>query len=278
MSVTVILGGDAADLTPALDTAIQLTKHLKTTLTGLCVLPDPANSFVYVAGAEAVMMGSAAIASLTEAQDKFAKELKAVFETQTQAAGAWLKASFVKEQGSIASRAAAANLLEDAFVVPKGATQSNHSLNPAFEHVLMEANLPLILAPRKATDTETCIIAWDGSPIAARAVRMHLPLITTYKKVVIAHHPEKVRHQWAHVCGASQARLKTFLQEERLEVVESELSGPVSEALLSTAEAHQASMIVMGAYGHARIGQMLFGGTTSALLHSDTAPALALCR
>ena len=278
MSVTIMLGGGLDEIGPALEGAIHLTKRMKTTLSGLCVLPDPANSMVYVTGAETVVMSAAAISSLTEAQEKLVKDYKQSFADQTKAAGSWLKADFSKETGSVASYAAAAASLADALVVPKGATQSAHPLNAVFEHVLMEANLPLVLAASEPKTSDTCLIAWDGSPLAARAVRLHMPLIKSYKKVVIAQNPEKVRHQWAHVCQDSKERLTEMLREERLEVINIELDGPVSDALLEAADAHDASLIVMGAYGHSRIGQMLFGGTTSKLLHNNAAPALALCR
>lgn len=278
MSVTIMLGGGLDEIGPALEGAIHLTKRMKTTLSGLCVLPDPTNSMVYVTGAETVVMSAAAISSLTEAQEKLVKDYKQSFADQTKAAGSWLKADFRKETGSVASYAAAAASLADALVVPKGATQSAHPLNAVFEHVLMEANLPLVLAASEPKTSDTCLIAWDGSPLAARAVRLHMPLIKSYKKVVIAQNPEKVRHQWAHVCQDSKERLTEMLREERLEVINVELDGPISDALLETADAHDASLIVMGAYGHSRIGQMLFGGTTSKLLHNNAAPALALCR
>jgi len=277
MSVTVTLGGNVDEISPAIETAIALTKRLKTSLTGLCAMPDPANAAIYITGAETVIVGATAIASLTEAQDNLVKAFEQVFSKQTGAAGAWLNANFENVTGSVAAHGAARAALADAFVVSKQATQSNHPLNPIFEHVLMDAGLPLILAPNQARTSDTCMIAWDGSPLAARTVKLYLPLIATYKKVVIAEHADKVRHQWAHVCHDSRARLIEILHEQRLDVVEAELSGTVSGALLDAAETHDASLLVMGAYGHNRLGQMLFGGTTSKLLHSDDAPALALC-
>ena len=38
MSVTVMLGGSVEEISPAIETAIDLTKRLKTTLTGLCAI------------------------------------------------------------------------------------------------------------------------------------------------------------------------------------------------------------------------------------------------
>lgn len=278
MSVTVMLGGDVEKIGAAIDSAIQLTKRMKTTLTGLCVLPDPATSVVYITGAETVLMSAKAIQSLSEAQEILIEDFKDALAIKASAAGAWLKTDFKQEIGSVASYGAAAAALSEALVVPHAATQSNHPLNAVFEHVLMEANLPLVLAPARPQTSDTCLIAWDGSPLAARAVRLHMPLIRSYKKVVIAQHPEKVRHQWAHVCQDSIDDLTRLLQGERLEVETVELSGAVSESVLEAAQTDKASLIVMGAYGHNRIGQMLFGGTTSKILHNDQAPALALCR
>ncbi len=277
MSVTVMLGGSGKEMFVAIETAIALTKQLKTDLHGVCALPDPANSVVYITGAETVVLGGAAIDSLREAQDTLVADLQAGFKAQVDSAGSWLQADFKKQTGSVAWHGAAAASLADALVLPHGATDSAHPLNDAFEHILMEANLPLVLAPKTVQSSDTCLIAWDGSPIAARAVRMHLPLIRSFKQVVIAQNPNKLRHQWAPACGDSVQRLTAWLQEERLSVSHVEIDGPVSEGVLSAATEQKASLIVMGAYGHNRLGQMLFGGTTSKILHNDDAPALALC-
>ncbi|MEL6692934.1 MAG: universal stress protein [Pseudomonadota bacterium] len=277
MSVTVALGGNIKSISPAIETAIQVAKKFGTSLNGFCAMPDPAAASIYVTGAETVMLGTSAIASITEAQNNLVHDLNEAFTKQTRDAGAWLKASFEKQVGSVALHSAARAALSDAFIVPKEATQSSHSLNPVFEHVLMETRLPLILAPSAPKTSETCLIAWDGSPLSARAIRMHMPLIATFKTVVIAENSERVRHQWATVSEGSTERLIEILQEQRLNTERISLTGPVSEALLSACETTNASLVVMGAYGHMRIGQMLFGGTTSKMLRADDAPALALC-
>ncbi|MEO0608310.1 MAG: hypothetical protein AAFY82_08755, partial [Pseudomonadota bacterium] len=161
MSVTIMLGGNPGEIAPALETAIAITKRLKTTLTGLCAMPDPANAVVYITGAETVSLGATAIASMTQAQDKLVDDLNTYLQDAAKAAGPWLSAEFCRERGSEAIYGAAYATLADAFVLPKEATQSNHPLNPVFEHVLMEANLPLVLAPAQPKDSDTCVIAWD---------------------------------------------------------------------------------------------------------------------
>ncbi|MEL6830573.1 MAG: universal stress protein, partial [Pseudomonadota bacterium] len=121
-----------------------------------------------------------------------------------------------------------------------------------------------------------CMIAWDGSPQAARAVRMHLDLIKTYSKVIIAHHPEKIRPA-ASASGCADAEsLSEYLRVEGLSPTVSVLSGDLSDSLLETAAANQVGVLVMGAYGHSRLGEMLFGGTSRAMLRAKQRPSLAL--
>jgi len=272
-----MLGGHADHLTPAINTAIAFAKRLKTSLRGLCALPDPSMSAVYISGAETVFLGTEAVRSLREAQDKLTAELRHLFEETSNAAGPWLRYEFKREIGAMATHGATAASLADAFVLPLNSTNSDHPLNPVFEHVLMEAHLPVVLSSNNPTPSDTCLIAWDGSPLAARTVRMHMPLIRSYKKVVIAQNPNKLRHQWAEASASSIDRLIKMLQDERLDVSSVQVDSPVSTGLLSVANESNASLIVMGAYGHNRLGQMLFGGTTRKILQSETYAALALC-
>lgn len=48
----------------------------------------------------------------------------------------------------------------------------------------------------------------------------------------------------------------------------------VGEALLNAASDHAADLVVMGAYGHARWAERLFGGVSRTLLSSMTVPVL----
>lgn len=276
MSVTVLLGGDPADFEPTVDYAINLARRMGRPLTGLCALPDPSAAIMYITGAEAIMVGNSALASLTDAQTKMATEYETQFLQRTSKEN-WLQAKFTKEVGSVAAQTVAAGLLADALVLPRAATSSMHPLNPGFEQSLMEARLPLVLAPTRGHASDTCLIAWDDSPLAARAVKFHMPLIESYKTAILAYQPEKIRHQWAHGCQPSKARLIEVLHDKRLNVIEETLDGSVAEGLLATAKTHDAATIIMGAYGHNRLGELLFGGTTHSLFQNSDAPALAVC-
>lgn len=54
------------------------------------------------------------------------------------------------------------------------------------------------------------------------------------------------------------------------------LAGDVEQTLLNEVVMRRADMLVMGAYGHSRIRQMLVGSTTSNLIRQTRVPLLLL--
>ena len=276
MTVVAMLGGSPTDAKAQLECAIAMTKKLKTTLTGLVAMPDPANAFMYVSGPESVMAGPSAINAVVQAQDESLAALKTAFKDAVAEAGTWLKADFVHETGSVPEFAVGAAMLSDALVFPHGSAASTHALNPAFEHVLMETRLPLVMASASGHADGPCVIAWDGSPQAARAVRLHLPLIRAFGHVIITQHPDKIRAASRSSSAVSPDALAEWLHDERVETTMALIEGRISEGLLSVAREHKAGLLVMGAYGHSRMGEMLFGGTSREMLNEPGGPALAL--
>ena len=65
-----------------------------------------------------------------------------------------------------------------------------------------------------------------------------------------------------------------------MKMVKSTLAVVTTAAVLGVSSFAQAgaTLIVAGAYGHSRLGERLFGGTSRRLLEANQAPALALAR
>lgn len=276
MAVLCVLGGEVDRCGPQLETAITLAKHLGARLDGLLAMPDPANTAMYFVSAEAVMAGGSGVSAVSDAQTSLRKDFDAAFKTGVSAAGSWLKADLIHETGHVQSAVANHAILSDSTVFPREAARSGHALNPVFEYSLMEERLPAILAASSGKIAGPAIIAWDASPRAMRAVRAHLPLIQSLEHAVIAHNPDKDRELGGTPETKSPAALAEWLHDERVSTKVESFSGNVSDGVLSLAKKHKAGLIVMGAYGHSRIGQMLFGGTSRALMHAEDGPALAL--
>jgi len=72
-------------------------------------------------------------------------------------------------------------------------------------------------------------------------------------------------------------RLVAFLAERgvKSEVLSLKVNGEVAPLLLSAAKSIGAELMVAGAFGHPRLQEFVFGGTTRSFLHSD-GPSLFL--
>lgn len=131
---------------------------------------------------------------------------------------------------------------------------------------LMESGKPLLLAPPQAPATvgKSVAVAWNGSAEAGRAVAFALPLMKRAETVTILSLAEDDR-----TVAAPAGELAAFLAwhgiTAQCRVVH---AGPQAGAvLLEQCATAGADLLVMGAYTHSRLRQMILGGVTRHVLH-----------
>jgi len=119
------------------------------------------------------------------------------------------------------------------------------------------------------------LIAWDAGVEAARAVRDALPLLRRADTVEVAvFDPERGRREHGEQPGADVA---LYLARHGVKVSVARQSGAdfeVGAQILSRAADTGADLIVMGAYGHSRVRELVLGGVTRTILESMTVPVL----
>jgi nucleotide-binding universal stress UspA family protein len=109
-------------------------------------------------------------------------------------------------------------------------------------------------------------IAWNGSYEAANAVRAALPLLKLAGSVDLLQVEEEEDKSLF-----PSTRLLEYLSRHDVHanlVIETVEKPFVADALAGTAADSGASYIVMGGYGHSRIGEYIFGGVTRTMLTS----------
>ena len=115
------------------------------------------------------------------------------------------------------------------------------------------------------------LIAWNGSKEAARAVHDALPLLTVAETAtVFSINPEKMR-------GMPGTELGRHLSYHGIKAETAHVAadkGDTGEILLSAAADYGADLLVMGAYGHSRLRELVLGGATRHVLRRMTAPVL----
>ena len=205
-------------------------------------------------------------AGVPEAEEKFTKLLR-LEEVQ----GEWHTAA----RGSVASYARAADLV---ILGQRDADEPTAMDTP--EDVILACGRPVLVVPhawRGDRVGEHVLIAWNGSREAARAVYDGLPFMTMASSVTVL----SVNLGLDHLDGEEGRRLRDDLVRhlERHGInARAELTEPVgvsvSDTVLSRAADVGADLIVMGAYGHSRLRELILGGTTHDMLNRAILPVL----
>ena len=129
---------------------------------------------------------------------------------------------------------------------------------------------PVILNGGPLAQPQNIFVAWDTSLPAARAVRAALPLLRSAKEVVIGcFDPIMSRFAAGENPGSDIAK---WLTRQGCNVTVNQYgSGGVelAEAFQTHAKELGSDLLVMGAYGHARSRQAVFGGTTRSMLEQQ---------
>jgi len=140
--------------------------------------------------------------------------------------------------------------------------------------VVLDVGCPVLVVPRAGQFERIerhALVAWNGSREAARAVRDALPLLKQVAKVtVLAVNPEQAGEE----PGADIAR---HLARHGIAVEIDQSAAPemaTADVLLSRAADLGCDLIVMGAYGHARMRETILGGVTRSMLEQMTVPVL----
>jgi nucleotide-binding universal stress UspA family protein len=142
------------------------------------------------------------------------------------------------------------------------------------EDVILGCGRPVIVAPDVqpfASVGDQVLVAWDGGREATRALHDALPLLKTpVALTVFSVNPDAETEQKLRIDLVSH--LARHGIEAMAETVAS-IRTP-AEAVLARARDIDADLIVMGAYGHSRLREMILGGTTRDILRDMTVPVL----
>lgn len=139
------------------------------------------------------------------------------------------------------------------------------------ERSLLRTQRPVLLAPQSLTSdlTGAAMIAWEESLQCWRAVSAAVPFLQR------AHSVEVVSvDRGSGALQVSQADVLAYLRCHSIEAtarVVAPESRSVGETLLATAVDVGAGLLVMGAYAHSRLREMLLGGATRHVLRNAAA-------
>jgi nucleotide-binding universal stress UspA family protein len=143
-------------------------------------------------------------------------------------------------------------------------------LGSVVEEVVRGCAKPVLVTPREATTLSRILVAYDGSRIANRALGVAAGLADDLGLPIAV-----VSVSSDESAGSSLLReAESLLQPHGLDVRKILEKGPAVDAILSAAEREKCDLIVMGAYGHSRVRELLLGSTTDGILRKARIPVL----
>ena len=202
------------------------------------------------------------------------KEAAAVGETKARAAVdalAYGAKSFLALQTPVWANLSAESRLSDVVIFSDEPGRGRGPLAEAFQEVLADEQRPVIIARPGLKVGGVVAVAWDGGKEASRAARQAVPLLQKAGKVVILTAPR------ATTRALDPARLQAYYAARGVTAQFEMLpdSGEAAPMLLYAAQKAGAEILVAGAFGHPRLQEFIFGGTTRSLLAADS-PSLFL--
>jgi len=146
------------------------------------------------------------------------------------------------------------------------------------ERLAIESGRPVLVVPhhkRFADFASRITVAWNGSRESARAVFDALPLLQAADSVrIVWINPQDEPRDAGNLPTAG---VEAALERHGVRCTGSSMLADDAEAggaLLSSLADDESDLLVMGAYGHSRIREFVFGGTTRHILKHMTVPVL----
>ena len=162
-------------------------------------------------------------------------------------------------------------------LVVLGRAKQKQGLSPdTLENLVLNCGRPVLLAATAAprTLTGTVMVCWKESENAARAVVAATPILTNAKRIVftsVAEHGE-AGTEAVYDLARQFARNGTSTEAQVIRAN----GGGISGSLTAAAEDCGADLLVMGAYGHSRMHELILGSRTEALIRDADRPILLM--
>ncbi|SLN10562.1 Universal stress protein family protein [Roseovarius albus] len=259
---------------PVLDHAIAMASTHDAHLDVLCLGVDRTHTGYYYAGASAMVFQEAIGQSQAQAD-----QLEQMVQEKLQGQSIrWSTDKGVSQLPDLTRPVSARARFSDLTILPMPyADGRGAELEPTTEAVLFEGQCPALLVPDDHalnTRPEQIMIAWNESAEAINAIRASLPLLCAARSVrVVVVDPPQHGPSRSDPGGPLSQYLARHGVSVEIDVLSRTLPR-IADVLNRHAIDTGADLLVMGAYGHSRFREAVFGGATRNMLEHAKVPVL----
>lgn len=257
-------------LSHALATAQVHDAHLDV----LCLGVDRSQSGYYYAGASAIVLQE----TITRAHEE-SEAIEARVKQILEGSGIrWATERGVAQLSDLGRHVAARARFSDLAILPQPYGEGlGTELEPVTESALFEGHTPALVVPKDVPPNpqpKRIMIGWNESIEALSAVRVAMPLLRDADEVhVVIIDPPVHAPTRSDPGGLLSQYIARHGVKANIEVLSKTLPR-VSDVMIRHATDIKADLIVMGAYGHSRFRESIFGGATRYMLEQARLPVL----
>jgi nucleotide-binding universal stress UspA family protein len=261
MKNVLVLLHDGKGQDARLQAALDLTRAVSGHLLCLDVLAPPAVLTDYFDGGGALVM-------------EYVRERESENRSQVEARlrkedVAWTMLDAI---GAPGKELRDASELADVIVVSAPGSDADLDARRLAAEVAVKSGRPVLAVPPSCTGLDVAgeaLVAWDGSREANQALRAAVPLLQRAAAVTLLEVNVPTGELTIDDAAGYLSRY-----DIHAEVVDRSTAGSASDAILDEAHAIGAAYLVMGAYGHPRAVEAIFGGVTADVLAGSDLPIL----
>ncbi len=187
-------------------------------------------------------------------------------------------ANFVELAGKTSDIVTVRAFSSDLIVLGSAATLNSPFWRDVYDGALFYSGRPVLIAPANLQPADVVqnfaselLVAWGGTAESARAMAAAEPFFAAANRVRVVTVSDDDRKIDAAKQMTEYARLHGA--NASVNVVEPDAKG-IARTLLDEAGATPGTLLVMGAYSHARWRERVFGGVTEHALHHAHVPIL----
>ncbi len=258
-------GTSAATVEAACGLARDHTAHLA----GLAI-----DAAAEIPGFAAIEIPDSVLEIIAARRQEARAKLHNTFDTIVGRAGLTDRSEWLVARGSPYDVLAIRSRYFDLTVLGQSDRQRGSTYDNLIDEFVRASGRPLLVIPYIGAPDRiggTVLIAWNGSREAARAVADAMPLLERADRVeVLTVEPRGL----GDAPGADIAR---HLAQHGVATDSRTVSGTsisTGDAILNRAADLGADLVVMGAYGHSRMRELVMGGVTRHILDHMTVPIL----
>jgi nucleotide-binding universal stress UspA family protein len=248
--------------------ACSLARGHDAHLTGIAV-DRPAE----IPGFAAIEIPPSAIEVIRAQRREGLEKARKVFDDAVNASGLTGRTGWATAQGRPLETISLRSRYADLTVVTQDGPEERRG-EGFVDDLIMASGRPILVIPYIGAPDEVgrkVMIAWNGSREAARAVSDAMPILETADEIeIFAVEP----HGLGDIPGADIAQ---HLARHGVKINAAKTTGldiEIGDALLNQISDSGADLLVMGAYGHSRMRELVLGGATRQMLEQMTIPVL----